>query len=124
MSSIRVRSYLDENAPQFDGQDKRAFINFMKAMFESPSYNEKVTANITVNLSDKTISIPTSGSPGFSVGNLIKISGTLSATFQSTFYRVVEASDGFAYFFNKPSTYLYHVIAEDVKRTVCKYCCF
>lgn len=94
MSSIRVRSYLDENAPQFDGQDKRAFLKFMKAMFESPSFNAKVTANITVNLTNKTINIPVTGSPGFSVGNLIKISGTLSASFQSTFYRVVEASDG------------------------------
>lgn len=94
MSSIRVRSYLDENAPQFDGQDKKAFLKFMKAMFESPSYNAKVTANIVVNPTDKTITIPVTGSPGFSVGNLVKISGTLSAAFQSTFYRVVEASDG------------------------------
>lgn len=29
--------------------------------------------------------------------------------------QTVSDSDGFAYFFNKPSTYLYHVIAEDVK---------
>lgn len=94
MSSIRVRSYLDENAPQYDGQDKKAFIKFMKAMFESPSYNAKVSANITVNPTAKTISIPVTGTPGFSVGNLVKISGTLNAAFQSTYYRVIEASDG------------------------------
>lgn len=29
--------------------------------------------------------------------------------------QTVSDSEGFAYFFNKPSTYLYHVIAEDVK---------
>lgn len=93
MSSIRVRSYLDTNAPQYDGQDKRAFLKFMKAMFESPSYNARVVSTITVNSTAKTITVPTAGAPGFSVGNLLRITGTLSATFQSTYYRVVEASD-------------------------------
>lgn len=93
MSSIRVRSYLDENAPQFDGQDKRAFIKFMKAMFESPSYNARVVSTITVNQTDKTISIPTTTKAGFSTGNLLKITGTLSPAFQTTYYRVIEASD-------------------------------
>lgn len=93
MSSIRVRSYLDTNAPQYDGQDKRAFLKFMKAMFESPSYNARVVSTITVNSTAKTITVPTAGAPVFSVGNLLRITGTLSATFQSTYYRVVEASD-------------------------------
>ena len=104
MSSIRVRSYLDENAPQFDGQDKRAFIKFMKAMFESPSYNARVVSTITVNQTDKTISIPTTTKAGFSTGNLLKITGTLSPAFQTTYYRVIEASE-----------YLYTVISEDSK---------
>ena len=42
MSTLRVRSYLDGNAPQFLCAEKNEIIPLMKAMFEQESYGNIV----------------------------------------------------------------------------------
>lgn len=52
MSKIRVRSYLDGNAPQFNAAEKNGIIPFMKAMFEQESYGENIPNNTYIVIAE------------------------------------------------------------------------
>lgn len=94
MSKIRVRSYLDGNAPQFTGQDHLAFVKFLQSQFVTQSYNQQFFINSSVNLQDKRIELhfnPVTPH-GFVKGNLLRIEGDVQPVFKGQYYRVVETT--------------------------------
>lgn len=97
MSKIRVRSYLDGNAPQFNAAAKNGIIPFMKAMFEQESYGSITPTAYEQDLVNNQLILTFSTTPGFSPGNLIQIVGSSKTSINNNYFRVV-ATDGLRLF--------------------------
>lgn len=93
MSTLRVRSYLDGNAPQFLCAEKNGIIPLMKAMFEQESYGNIVPTAYEQDIVNNLLIFTFASNPGYSVGNLVQITGSNKVTFTENFFRVV-ATDG------------------------------
>ena len=93
MSKIRVRSYLDGNAPQFLCADKNGIIPFIKAMFEQESYGNVTPTAYEQDLVNNQLILTFEAPPGFSAGNLIQIVGSSKNSINQNYFRVV-ATDG------------------------------
>lgn len=97
MSKIRVRSYLDGNAPQFNAADKNGIIPFFKAMFEQESYGNVTPIGFQLDLANNQIIFEFSNSPGYSAGNLVQVIGTGIRSFADDYFRV-SSTDGLRLF--------------------------
>lgn len=93
MSKIRVRSYLDGNAPQFNAAEKNGIIPFMKAMFEQESYGSVIPIGHQNDLVNNQLILEFDHNPGYSAGNLVQIVGSGLRSFTDNFFRVV-SNDG------------------------------
>lgn len=93
MSNVRVRSYLDGNAPQFNVADKNGIIPLMKAMFEQESYGSVTPTAYEQDLVNNQLILTFAATPGFSVGNLIQIVGSSKNSINQNYFRV-SATDG------------------------------
>lgn len=97
MSKIRVRSYLDGNAPQFNAAEKNGIIPFFKAMFEQESYGNVTPIGFQLDLVNNQIIFEFDSDPGYSAGNLIQIIGSGLRSFTEDYFRVV-STDGLRLF--------------------------
>lgn len=93
MSNIRVRSYLDGNAPQFLRSGKDGLIPFMKAMFEQESYGNITPTAYEQDYVNNQLILTFATNPGYSAGNLVQIVGSSKTSINSNYFRVV-ATDG------------------------------
>ena len=93
MSNIRVRSYLDGNAPQFNAAEKNGIIPFMKAMFEQDSYGSVTPTAYEQDYVNNQLILTFSSDPGYSAGNLIQIVGSSKTSINDNYFRV-SAVDG------------------------------
>lgn len=90
MSKIHIRSYLDQNAPQFDGIDRKALIKFFTAHFKDEPYIVQHPVTIVTDANSKTLQITLNEPPKFIEGHLIQLKETENTVFQSTSYRVIK----------------------------------
>lgn len=97
MSKIRVRSYLDGNAPQFKAAEKNGIIPFMKAMFEQESYGNIIPIGHQIDLVNNQLILEFDHNPGYSAGNLVQIVGSGLRSFTDNFFRVVSNDDARLY---------------------------
>lgn len=93
MSNIRVRSYLDGNAPQFLCANKNGIIPFLKAMFEQESYGSITPTAYEQDYVNNQLILTFSTNPGYSTGNLIQIVGSSKTSINDNYFRV-SAVDG------------------------------